>query len=157
MRLLVILFALFILPSVAICKDTKSNNVKLHLIERMNSSGFSIIGKWVDPVSFINIGIELDIDNVNKIVVIDENLKNGKCEFNGRGNQLLYFQVDAPIKSKRLMFVVNHPCTSGVNDIANLTIHVSTFDKKYYYNTLSFTSAYGKQPCKVYNTEIMSP
>jgi len=151
---IILVLILFIVSNAGMSEAIKSDNVKLHLLSSLNADTLEITDTWTEPAPFIYLGIELNIPNVKKIVIRDENLKKGECKHREGQRQLYFLTVDKPIKSTRLTFIVDHPCATGMRSKANLSIHVVTFDKKHYYNELTFKSIYGDRRNV---TEILSP
>ena len=131
------IFLILLIPQIGFC-----NEVNLHLIQTLTNDGFETLDQWYDPVPFVYLGVELNIE-AKVIIVWDQNRKDGVC--GNSDSQLIYFKTDKTIQPKRLMFKVNLPCVANPFDEARLVLEVITLDKKHYYKKLKFISTYKNQ------------
>ncbi len=140
MRYLMIVIALILSPAL------KAEQVEAGYIK---SDKLNIISNWSKPdeipISDIyrhSLGIIFDIDNVQKIIINDLNVNNGKCEDIIVASREIFFlslpKVDNNLR--RINIRVNRPCS--IDNKVKLELLVRTSNKKVYSNIITLKASY---------------
>lgn len=132
-----IIFILLIsFPMIAFSEAILTDNIKINVIKSFHKS--TITSLWHNDSDFFNVKVQLNIENVIKVVIKDN---NPICK--SANKQLFLFTSKKPLLPESFNISIKTPCI--IERQGSITIHIQTLEKKFFYNKLVFDATYNSQ------------